>query len=357
MNLSLLAVKTGAAASRLLHTLADAHVPPAMRVFSLLNRANDAEVLIALVRLGIPDALSAGARTVPDVAAELDVDSDALLRLLRAAESLRVVRREGAAYRLTAMGDALRDSATAGVAPFARYAHSSSTRAAWSHLAESVRAGRSQFEAANGATTWQWFADHPADERNFTAAMRALCDYNGPDLAAMYPWPAGATVCDVGGGIGTLVSHVLTTDPSLRGVVVDQAGPISEAPGLLAERGITERVQLVVGDFFAPIDVRAEVFLLKDILHDWDDDGSTAILRSVRAAMRPDDRLVLVEILQDPEHPHPLVPLVDLTMLTQTDGGRQRTVAEFDALLAGAGLRRSAVHDGALHSIIEAAPV
>ncbi|CAM3699861.1 methyltransferase [Tsukamurella ocularis] len=354
MHLPQLAVRTGAAASRLLHALADAPIPAEMRVFTVLNRANEAEVLIALVRLGVPEALAGGVSTVPDLAAAVDADADALLRLLRAAESIGVVRRRGPAYRLTAMGQALRESSTGGVAPFARYADSTSTRAAWSKLADAVRAGRSQFEAVNGATTWQWFAEHPDEERDFTAAMRALCDYNGPEIAGMYPWPAGATVCDVGGGVGTLVSHVLATDAGLRGVVVDQAGPIGEAPAFLAERGVNGRVELRVGDFFSPIDVKADVFLLKDILHDWDDERAATILRNVRGALHPQDRVVLVEFLQDPDHAHPLVPLVDLTMLTQTDGGRQRTLEEFDRLFAASGLRRTAVYQGPLHSMIEA---
>ncbi|BDH57827.1 acetylserotonin O-methyltransferase [Tsukamurella sp. PLM1] len=357
MNLSALAVRTGAAAGRLLHTIADAPVPPEMRVFTLLNRAYETEVVIALVRLGVPDALADGPRTAPDIAASVDADPDALLRLLRVAESLHLVRRAGTAYRLAPMGRALRDSAAAApAAPYARYAHNPATRAAWSRLAEAVRAGRSQFEAANGSTTWQWFTDHPESEREFTAAMRALCDYNGPELAALYPWPEGATICDVGGGIGTLISHVLATDPSLRGVVVDQAGPIGEAPEFLAGRGVRDRVLLEVRDFFAPLDVRADVYVLKDILHDWDDERAIAILRSVRDAMRVDDRLVLVEFLQNPDRAHPLVPMVDLTMLTQTDGGRQRSPAEFDRLFAAADLHRTALYEGALHSLIEATP-
>ncbi|WP_019204434.1 methyltransferase [Tsukamurella sp. 1534] len=356
MNLPLLAVKTGAALSRLLHTVADAPVPPEMRVLLTLNRAYEAEVLIALVRLGIPGALADGALTPPDLAERIDADGAALLRLLRVAESIGAVRHDAAGrYRLTAMGDALRDTETGGVAPFVRYSHATSTRRAWTRLTEAVASGLPQFEAANGSTSWQWFADHPDEEKNFAATMRAVCDYNGPALAAAYPWRARSTVCDVGGGVGTLLSHVLARDPSLRGELVDQAGPIAESADFLAARGLTGRVHATVGDFFTPLTVSADVFLLKDVLHDWDDDRATTILRSVRAAMQAGGRLVLFEVLQNPERAHPLVPLVDLTMLVHTDGGRQRTVAEFDGLFAAAGLRRVSVREGQVHSLIEAA--
>jgi len=121
-------------------------------------------------------------------------------------------------------------------------------------------------------------------------------------------------VCDVAGGIGTLLAAVLERDASLRGVLVDAAGVLAEAEGYLAARGVGERVELVTGDIFAAVDARADVYLLKDVLHDWDDARCTVILDTVRRAAPENARVVLVETPQQRNRPHPFASLEDLQM-------------------------------------------
>src|SRR3954451_1211674 len=155
--------------------------------------------------------------------------------------------------------------------------------------------------------------------------MRSLTEADAPSIVHGYPWPAEGVVCDVAGGVGTLLAAVLDAQPGLRGVLVDAPGVLAEADGHLRSRGVRDRVELVEGDMFERVDARADLYLLKDVLHDWDDERCARILATVRATMAPGSKVVLVEPLQDPTEPHPAASLADVQMLTQCDGGRQRS--------------------------------
>jgi len=255
---------------------------------------------------------------------------------------------------LTSTGQCLREEAKGSVREWVLYQVEESHLRGWAGLTESVRTGEPAFPRENGVSLWEWLAAHPAEERLFAGAMQRLTDLAGPQIAQAYDWRPGSLVCDIGGGTGTLLSHILMHDPTLRGVLVDGPGPLGGAPDLLADRGLEGRVELVEGDLFSRISVVADVYLLKNVLHDWDDDRCRTILSNLAAAMRQDSRLLMVEFLQEPNRPHPMVPLIDLQMLTQADGGRERSVAEFRALLESAGLVLGRVYRGPMHAILEA---
>jgi hypothetical protein len=160
-------------------------------------------------------------------------------------------------------------------------------------------------------------------------------------------------VCDVAGGVGTLLAAVLAARPGLRGVLVDAPGVLAEAEGWLARRGLRERVELVPGDIFGAWSAQADVYLLKDVLHDWGDEQSARILAGVRVTAAPGARIVLAEDLQPRERPDPIASLQDLQMLTQCDGGRQRSADEHAALLRAAGFAPGAVRHTAGPSLVE----
>lgn len=339
-----------------LHRLADAPLPGPVRILNLVARSTDSAIVSAFVDLGIADALGDEELEVDVLAERIDAHPVGLLRLLRPAARLGLVCRRGTRYRLTSMGQHFREDHPMSFAPWTRYHSSPVALRAWESLAESVRTNSPAYASREGNSIWQWFAEHPDEERDFTVSMRTIADIDGPGQARRYPFEDGQTVCDVGGGVGTLLSHVLRANPTLRGVLVDGPGPAADAPAFLAERGVADRVEVVEGDLFGPMSVEADVFLLKDVLHDWDDERCLTILRHVRAALRPDDRVGLVEMVQVPMEANRLVPMVDLEMLVLTDGGRQRTIEEFDELFGRAGPRRVAVHDGLAHSVLVAVP-
>jgi hypothetical protein len=183
--------------------------------------------------------------------------------------------------------------------------------------------------------------------------MRRITEIDLPSIVAGYPWPQTGTVCDVAGGVGTLLAGVLKARPQLRGVLVDGAGVLQEAETYLTSKGVRDRVELSEGNMFEHVGARADVYVMKDVLHDWDDERCRTILATVRKAMPAGAKLVLVETLQEPNAIEPVASFVDVHMLTQTDGGRQRSVAELHALLSDAGLEPGAVRRTANPALVE----
>jgi hypothetical protein len=147
---------------------------------------------------------------------------------------------------------------------------------------------------------------------------------------------------------------VLDTRQALRGVLVDAPGVLAEADGWLKERGLRERVELSEGDIFRAVEAKADVYLLKNILHDWDDAASATILRTLRAAMPPGSRVVVVEYLQERNEPDVVASLSDIQMMTQCDDGRERSADEIKALLSGAGLKPGRVVQTGGPGLVEA---
>jgi len=161
-------------------------------------------------------------------------------------------------------------------------------------------------------------------------------------------------VCDVAGGVGTLLAAILAARPGLRGVLVDAPGPLGGADGFLRARGVRDRVELVQGDIFSGVSARADCFVLKDVLHDWDDERCGTILRTVRATMQPGERVVRVETLQERNDTDLIASLSDVQMLTQCDGGRQRAEADLHRLLRETGFEPGPTHATAGPALVEA---
>jgi hypothetical protein len=342
------------AVRRLLLRAADALVPPAAVVWDRTMGIARTHVIATLAELGVADALAAGPLTIAELAPRVGADPAVLHRVVRLAAVDGLVRldRRGR-VRLTRLGRTLRSDDPATLAPWARYLALRSTREAWAGLTESVRTGRSAFPQVHGRSVWTWLAEHPDEEQLFAASMRSVTSVEAPVLAAADVWPEEGVVCDVAGGAGTLLAAVLAAHPRLRGVLVEAPGVLAEADGLLAARGVRDRVELREGDLLGGVQADADVFVLKNVLHDWDDERCARILATVRATMRPGARLVLVEQLQAPDRPHPFTSLTDLQMLTQTDGGRERSGDELRGLLAGAGLTPTRVVRVGINALVE----
>src|SRR3954468_8698638 len=312
------------------------------------------QIIGVLAELGVPDLLDSP-MSAADLAARLHVDADALHRVLRASavDGLLRVDRRGR-FRLTRLGRTLRSDAEATLRPWARYMALRSSREAWGDLEESVRTGRSAFSRVHGMSVWDWFAAHPEEERLFAAAMRSITEFDAPALAASELVPDAGTVCDVAGGAGTLLAEVLASRRGLRGVLVEAPGVLNEAEGVLSARGVRERVELVEGDLFGELpSVRADVYVLKNILHDWDDPTSLRILSGVRKSMRAGARLVVIEQIQERNEPHPIASLSDIQMLTQCVDGRERSREELRELLSRSGFTPGRFQRAGVSALVE----
>ena len=309
----------------------------------------------ALVELGVFDAIGDGRRTAAELAAELDLDPDYLHRTLRLAAThglLRLDRR--GRFRLTGVGRAMRSDVSPSLAPWTAYLNSESTQRAWAALPEAIRTGEPAFPSVHGSSIWDHFAANPEEERGFAEAMREMSLMTIPFIVAGYPWPEQGVIADLAGGSGPVLTAILDRRPGLRGVLVEAPGVLAEADAYLTRAGVRDRVELSAGNIFERIEARADVYLLKDILHDYDDARSVQVLRTVAAAMPPGSVLLLIEQLLDPNELDPIAAAVDLHMLTQCDGGRQRSADELAGLIRATGLRPGKVHRTGAPALVEA---
>lgn len=345
-------------ARRFLHMLIDRGMPADGVVWFMTGGTGATLMMGAIAELGVADELAEGKATAQELATRLNLDADALHRVLRALVVHGVVRLDRRArFSLTRVGAVLRSDHPQSMSTWVRYMSLHSTQEAWAGVADTLRSGAPSFSAVHGKTVWEHFAEHPDEERLFAATMRALTGPASPEIVAGYPWPQDGVVCDVAGGTGTLLAAILQSRPALRGVLVDVQAVLDEAGGLLAAEGVADRVQLSPGDIFNSLDAVADVYVLKDVLHDWDDERCLQILRTVRAAMAPGSRVVIVGPLQERDVADEIASLIDVQMLTQCEGGRQRSVAELQALLSAAGLEPGLAHRSAVIGFVEAVAV
>jgi SAM-dependent methyltransferase len=191
-------------------------------------------------------------------------------------------------------------------------------------------------------TTWEWFDRHPEEQEAFAGTMVGITRLYAPGVASCYPFAEARRLCDVGGGHGDLLAEVLLRHPHLAAVLVDSPGVLATARPFLAARGVLERIELVAGSFFDGVPGGCDVYLLKNILHDWDDERALRILANCRRAMQPGHRLLVVEALVEEGTTRDIGPLSDLQMMVVC-GGRERGAGEYARLFQRAGFRAGRV--------------
>jgi orsellinic acid C2-O-methyltransferase len=324
------------------------------RVAGLVFGFFPAQVVHTLARLGVPDALGAGALGLAALAARTGARPDPLARLLRAAAGLDLVTTApDGGYALTAGGHLLRTGGPDSMGNLAQLFCGDATWRAWGELGWSIRTGEVAFEKITGRSSFAHFAAEPALNAIFTEAMAEGTRRAAPGIVAACDLTGVATLADVGGGNGTLLAAFLDAHPDLRGILFDSPSGVGDTPA-------TERRAVVTGDFFTAVPV-ADAHVVKSVIHDWDDERSVAILSRVREAMPPHGVVFVVEpvLVDDPGAlaEQRMLLMSDLNMLVCT-GGRERTEPEFAALLDAAGLRLAGVTrtEGTGYSVLRAVP-
>jgi hypothetical protein len=310
----------------------------------------------ALVTTGLADALGTGWRRPDELAAELRLDVDVTTRVLEAAAAARLAQvdsRRG--VRLSRLGGPLRRDHPRSIASWVAYTAASANAQAYGELPGLIRDGAepSGHRRAFGDSIWEYLARHPDEGARFGAAMRELTEVDVAALARAYPWPRRGVICDVAGGIGTLLAAILARRPRARGILIDGPEVLEAGARFLASRGLGQRVETRAGDIFGRIDAHADVYVMKWILHDWSDEACRDILTRVRATMPSGARLVSIDQHLDRGQPSPVTSMVDLHMLVECEGGRERSPGEVHALMRDAGLRPGRVRHSGLHMLVE----
>ncbi len=291
-------------------------------------------------RLGVFDHL-VEPRSADWLADATTSDSGALTRLLRALTEIGLLdARDDGTYVDTELGSTLTTGHPRSLRSLALMQSWLPNVASWNHLDDAVRSGASVYERVNGADPWEHLTAHPEQEAEFNRSMARRAEGQVAAIVAGIDLAPTETVVDVGGGRGAMLAGVLRAWPRLTGVVADRPDVAAEADAAFADAGLSDRAHGVGTDFFESVPSGADVYFLSNVLHDWDDDDCRRILGTVRSAMDAGSRLVLVERLlgvpgRSATDARDLA-FVDLHMLVMF-GARERTKAEYDALLVEAG--------------------
>jgi SAM-dependent methyltransferase/DNA-binding HxlR family transcriptional regulator len=327
------------------------------RLLELAQGYRITQLLAIAARLELAERLADGPRDSAELAAATGVHEPSLFRLLRALACLGIVTRVAdRRFSVTPLGERLaahhHGSARARVLH-----HAESLYGRWADLIGSVRTGQNFFERQHGTDAWRHRTRSGAgDGERFDDAMQEGSSQRARSIVAAYDFSSFRTVVDVGGGRGSLLAGILASSPHLRGVLFDQPHVVTAAPAVLEAAGVADRCRVVGGSFFDGVPAGADAYLLSVIIHDWDDDPAVKILEHCRRAMAPSGRLLLVERLFDSETDNALwTALWDLQMMHLLSG-RERSEAEFRALLTRAGFALTRVVSLHEIAIIEAMP-
>lgn len=321
-------------------TLAGVHrrlVPGHLALMETVAAGWLTQAIHAAAVLDIAGALADGPRDGTELARAVGADEDALRRLLRLLIGHGIfARRRDGRYVLTPMAQALRADASVSLRDAVLFYGSATHRDHWTRLVDAVRTGTPTVDTARGETFFDHLRTDPELGGMFDRAMASIDGLGQNAVLAAHDFTRYRTIVDVGGGRGALLCAILRRAPMCSGILFDLPEVVADAPARLAEAGVADRCTVVAGSFFEAVPEGADAYLLKHVVHDWPAEQAGQILRTLRAAMPPDARLLLIELVlpeRDGSHPG---NYIDLEMLVNT-GGRERTEAEYRALLADAG--------------------
>ncbi|WP_201494541.1 methyltransferase [Rubrivivax sp. A210] len=316
---------------------------PRLRLARQITACWTTQALHVAVQLDLPDRLVAGPQAAAALAEACTCSADGLRRLLRALCALQVCReRRDGRFELTAAGAALCRQPPDGSASLRGLVlwWGGPLWQLWGELGYSVQTGQSARARQTGAAHYDFLDGRPEAAAVFHDAMQAMTALIADDVAQLPTWAGVRSLVDLGGGNGTLAAAIAAAQPQLQFTVLDRADAEAGALAVLGTPALVGRGQFVCGDFFAPLPPLADRYLLKSILHNWDDAACRRILARCAEAAGPGARLLLVERVSParlrPGHRDEALARTDLNMLAGL-GGRERTLAEFEALLRPAG--------------------
>ncbi|HEY6492644.1 MAG TPA: methyltransferase [Trebonia sp.] len=311
------------------------------------------QVIRAAIGLGVPEHLADAALTAGELADRAGSAPGTTFRLLRACVAIGLVTADDdGRFRGTPLLRTLHRDTPGSLRGLALATTLPGQWLAWNAFTASVRKGETQVAQALGTDFFSYLEEHPDEARDFSRGLASTTALWTSAAAQVIDTAGVGLAVDVGGSDGALLHLLLEANPDLRGIVFDRPNVVPDAIEAAEKRGLADRTEVIGGDFFAGVPA-ADLYLVKMIMHDWDDDGCVTILRNIRTAMNPGARVAVVEMLVgNPSDPGPAA-LMDMNMLAVVPG-QERSLAEYDALLSAAGLRRTTVTStGSGQSVIE----
>jgi 2-polyprenyl-3-methyl-5-hydroxy-6-metoxy-1,4-benzoquinol methylase len=313
------------------------------------------QALNVVADLNVANRLADGERSVDDLAAATGCHADSLYRIMRvlAAEGI-FHETSDRRFRLTELGSALRSDEPSSPRDLIRMMNRE-PYLAFAELGHCVHTGLPAFDKVFGKPRFDWMADHPDEAALFQRAMIALSQGANEAVAEAYDFRPFARIVDVGGGHGQLLMEILIRHPHLSGVLFDLPAGVQVAQA--GAGNFPPQTEFATGSFFDSVPAGADAYILKKVIHDWNDEQATHILRNCRDAMKPHGRVLVAETIIPAGNEPNTIKLIDANMLVVT-GGVERTEAEYAALFSAAGLRlERVVSTGRPISVLEASRV
>jgi SAM-dependent methyltransferase len=317
-----------------------ASAPTVDRLVTMMNGFRNTQVTYVVAKLGVADHLADVPLTAAEVAGKVHADADGLGRILRLAALFDLVAEEpGDRFRLTPMGEMLRTDSPRSLRAVAIQL-GELHYAAWGDLLHSATTGESAFEHVYGAPLFDYLSRHPAAQTTFDAYMSANKDPFASALNDKYDFSRLGVLVDVGAGNGSVSAGVLSANPKLEAIIFDRPAAMTAAERFVAEAGLQDRCRLVAGDFFESVPMGGDVYMLSNVIHDWDDARAGKILRNCRASMKRNTPLILLETVLPPHGQPNGAVMADVNMLVMLTG-QERTEGAYKSLLRASGFHPS----------------
>jgi hypothetical protein len=314
-------------------------MPPQLAVLQMASGYWVSQSIYVAAKLGIADLLKDSPKSCDELATATGTNAQALYRVLRALASVGVfAETELKHFTLTPLAACLQSDVPNSFRAFVILLGEEQYRA-WGEFMHSVQTGGSSFEHVYGMNIFEYYAQNPEPAKIFDEAMTNGSVIESAAIAASYDFSSIRTLVDVAGGEGLLIASILKSNPTLKGVLFDQPYVIERAKPFMKAEGVLERCQLAAGNFFESVPEGGDAYILKHIIHDWDDERAIAILKQCHKVMPENGKVLVAEQVIPPGNEPFMGKLLDLNMLVMTPGGCERTEAEYRALFEKAGFK------------------
>ncbi len=312
-------------------------IPPGAALMKMTMGYMVSQAVTVAAKYKFADHLKDGPLDAEKLAKVSETHAPSLYRLMRALASAGVFHQDAEnRFSNTVLSELLRSDHPESLRVIIEMMGSYEHWNAHGNLAQTIKTGEIAFDYTFGMPVFPYFASHPDSAKLFDAGMVSFTAGIAHAVAGTYDFGDARTIADIGGGHGFLISTVISANPEAMGILFDQ-------PQVVAGAAVDDRITVIGGDFFASIPVEADVYLMKHIIHDWNDDQSVAILSNLARSAKPGSKLLLIECVVAEDSSPSMSKVMDLNMLVVT-GGKERTAREYAELLDRSGFKLIGVH-------------
>jgi hypothetical protein len=314
-------------------------MPPQKVILQMATGYWVSQALYVAAKLGIADLLKSGSKSCSELASSAGVHAQLLYRVMRALASVGVfAEKEQGCFTLTPLAACLQSDIPGSMRALVIMCGKEHYQA-FGDILYSLRTGESAFEHLYGMPLFQYYAQNPEAGKIFDEAMTSHTSVENADITASYDFSGFHKLVDVGGGHGNLIASILKANPKMQGMLFDLPYVIEGAKNLLEAEQVSQRCELVAGDFFESVPGGGDAYLLKRIIHSWDEKSAIAILKNCHRAMVENGKLLVVEEVIPPGNEPCFGKFMDLMMMVMFPGARERTESEYRALFKASGFQ------------------